>query len=58
MSPITALVALDGTSLPTHAESRGLPALLADVGTQPLRCVASTPGHLAVAVTVTGRQGW
>ena len=40
MSPITALVALDGTSLPTHAESRGLPALLADVGTQPLRCVA------------------
>ena len=51
MSPITALVALDGTSLPTHAESRGLPALLADVGTQPLRCVASTPGHLAVAVS-------
>ena len=51
MSPITALVALDGTSLPTHAESRGLPALLADIGTQPLRCVASTPGHLAVAVS-------
>ena len=51
MSPTTALVPLDGESLPTHAESSSLPALLAQPHARPIRCVASTPGHFAFAVS-------
>ena len=51
MSPTTALVPLDGESLPTHAESSSLPALLAQPHALPIRCVASTPGHIAFAVS-------
>ena len=51
MSPTTALVPLDGESLPTHAESSSLPALLTQPHARPIRCVASMPGHIALAVS-------
>jgi hypothetical protein len=37
-------------SFPGYPTARNLPELLSSVGTQPLRCAAVSPGHVALAV--------
>jgi len=47
---VLALRPVDGATHPNHADAAHLAELLASEGTQPLRCVAVAPGHVALAV--------
>ncbi len=47
---VLALRPVDGATHPNHTDAAHLAELLASEGTQPLRCVAVAPGHVALAV--------